>query len=85
MLKVTLGNHVVTGVLDMGALEKALAQSEAVVVIAANNMPLIFKRDGEKLTVNGAHIIKGSMKADNDLVYVVDAVLLPAMPVQAHY
>ena len=84
-LKVTLANHIVTGVVDMAALDKALAQSDTVVVIAANNMPLIFKRDGDKFTVNGARVVKGPMKTDNGLVYVVDAVLLPAMPLQAHY
>lgn len=85
MLKVTLANHIVTGVVDMAALEKALDESDTVVVIAANNMPLIFKRDGKALTVNGAHIVKGPMKVDNGLVYVVDTLLMPAMPLQAHY
>ena len=85
MLKVTLANHIVTGVLDKAALDKALDKSETVVVIAANNMPLIFKREGDRLTVNGAHVIKGPMKADNGLVYVLDTVMLPAMPLQAHY
>ena len=85
LLKVTLANHVVTGLVDMAALDKALNKSDTVVVIAANNMPLIFKRDGEKLTVNGAHVINGPMKVDNGLVYVVDTVLIPAMPLQAHY
>ena len=85
MLKVTLANHVVTGVLDRSAIDKALEHSEAVVVMAANNMPLIFKRDGDKLTVNGAHVIKGPMKVDNGLVYVLDAVMMPATPLQAHY
>ncbi len=85
MLKVTLANHIVTGLVDTDALEMALDKSETVLVMAANNMPLIFKRDGGRLTVNGAHIIKGPMKVDNGLVYVVDTVMMPAMPLQAHY
>ncbi len=85
MLKVTLANHVVTGFVDKAALDSALDKSGAVVVTAANNMPLIFKREGGQITVNGAHIIKGPMKVDNGLIYVVDAVLMPAMPLQPHY
>jgi transforming growth factor-beta-induced protein len=84
-LKVTLANHVVTGVVEIAALQKALSDSDAVVVMAANNMPLIFKKDGDGITVNGAHVIKGPMKVDNGLVYVVDTVLLPAKPLQPHY
>ncbi len=85
MLKVTLANHVVTGFVDQAALEKALDQSDAVVVMAANTMPLVFKREGGGITVNGAHVIRGPMKVDNGLVYVIDAVLIPAMPLQPHY
>lgn len=57
----------------------------AAAVAAANTMPLVFKRDGGRLTVNGAHVIKGPMKVDNGLVYVVDAVLMPAAPLQPQY
>lgn len=60
-------------------------KSDAVFVMAANNMPLIFKREAGKLTVNGAHVIKGPMAVDNGLVHVLDTVMLPAMPLQAHY
>jgi uncharacterized surface protein with fasciclin (FAS1) repeats len=85
MLKVTLGNHIVTGVLDMSAIETALAKGDAAAAMAANNMPLIFKMESGKLTVNGAHVIKGPMIVDNGLVYVIDTVLMPAVPLQAHY
>jgi uncharacterized surface protein with fasciclin (FAS1) repeats len=85
MLKVTLGNHIVTGVLDMGAIEAAFGKGDAAAAMAANNMPLIFKMEGGKLTVNGAHVIKGPMTVDNGLVYVIDTVMMPAGPLQAHY
>lgn len=85
MLKVALVNHVVTGILPMSQIEQGLLKADAVSVMAANNMPLIFKREGGAVTVNGAHIIKGPMKVDNGLVYVVDMVLLPATPLQPHY
>ena len=84
-LKVTLGNHIVTGVLDMGAIETALGKGDAAVAMAANNMPIVFKMEGGKLTVNGAHVIKGPMTVDNGLVYVIDTVMMPAVPLQAHY
>ena len=85
MLKVTLGNHIVTGVLDMSAIEAALGKGDAAAAMAASNMPLIFKMEGGKLTVNGAHVIKGPMTVDNGLVYVIDTVMMPAVPLQAHY
>lgn len=85
MLKVALVNHVVTGILSMDQIEQGLAKADAVSVMAANNMPLVFKREAGAITVNGAHIVKGPMKADNGLVYVVDTVLMPAMPLQPHY
>ena len=85
MLKVALANHVVTGVVSQAMIDKGLGQSDAIVVTAANNMPLILKRENGVLTVNGAHVIKGPMKVDNGLVYVVDTVLMPAMPVQPQY
>jgi len=85
MLKVTLGNHIVTGVLDMAAIEAALGKGDSAAAMAANNMPLVFKMEGGKLTVNGAHVIKGPMVVDNGLVYVIDTVLMPAIPLQAHY
>ena len=85
MLRVVLANHIVTGVLDKSAIEAALAKGDAAAAMAANNMPLVFKTEGGALTVNGAHIVKGPMKVDNGLVYVIDAVMLPASPLQAHY
>ena len=85
MLKVTLGNHIVTGVLGMAAIEAALAKGDAAAAMAANNMPLIFKMEGGKLTVNGARVIKGPLTVDNGLVYVIDTVMMPAVPLQAHY
>lgn len=85
MLKVTLANHVVTGLLTPEAIDKGIAMAGAAAVAAANTMPLVFKRDGGRLTVNGAHVIKGPMKVDNGLVYVVDAVLMPAAPLQPQY
>ncbi len=39
---------------------------------------ILNKKDG-KITVNGANIL-GSVKASNGIVYVIDAVLLPAAP-----
>ncbi len=85
MLKVTLGNHIVTGLLDMSAIEAALGKGDSAAAMAANNMPLLFKMEGGKLTVNGAHVIKGPMRVDNGLVYVIDTVMMPAVPLQAHY
>ena len=85
MLKVTLANHVVTGLLTKAAIEDALSKSDAATVTAANNMPLVFKQDSGGLTVNGAHIKKGPMQVDNGLVYVIDAVLVPATPIQPQY
>ena len=85
MLKTALGAHLVTGVLSMEAIEKGLAGNEAVVVSAANNMPLVFKRDSDAITVNGARMVKPSMKVDNGLVYVIDTVLVPPMPLQPMY
>ena len=81
-LKVTLANHVVTGLLTENQIDSGLDKAGAVVVTAANNMPLIIRREGGVLTVNGAHVIKGPMKVDNGLIYVVDAVILPAMPLR---
>ena len=84
-LKTALGSHLVTGVLTMQAVEKGLTSNDAVVVSTVNNMPLIFKRDGGMITVNGAHIKKEPMKVDNGLVYVIDTVLVPPMPLQPTY
>ena len=84
-LKVTLGNHLVTGLLPMEAIDKGLGQADAVSVMAINNMGLVIKRENGVLTVNGAHVVKGPMKVDNGIVYVVDTVMMPAMPLQPTY
>lgn len=84
-LKVTLGNHLVTGLLPIAAIERGLAQADAVSVTAINTMPLTIRRDGAGLTVNGAHIVGMPMKVDNGIIYVVDTVLMPAMPLQPTY
>ena len=84
MLKTTLGAHLLTGRLTMEAIEAGLASNDAVVATTVNNMPLIFKREGGQVTVNGAHM-QPPMKVDNGLVYVIDTVLLPPMPLQPHY
>jgi uncharacterized surface protein with fasciclin (FAS1) repeats len=85
MLKATLGSHLVTGILSMQAIEKGLVDNDAVVVSTVNNMPLVFKHEGGMTTVNGAHIIKPPMRVDNGLVYVIDTVLVPPMPLQPTY
>ena len=84
-LKTALGAHLLTGVLSMQAIEKGLADNDAVAATTVNNMPLIFKRENGAITVNGAHIVKGPMTVDNGLVYVIDTVLLPPKPLQPTY
>lgn len=84
-LKTALGAHLVTGILSMQAIETGLASNDAVVVSTVNNMPLVFKREGGMVTVNGAHIVKPPMRVDNGLVYVIDTVLVPPMPLQPTY
>ncbi len=85
MLKTALGAHLVTGFVTMQAIEKGLAGNDAVVVATVNNMPLIFKREGGMITVNGAKIIKPPMRVDNGIVYVIDTVMVPPMPLQPAY
>lgn len=85
MLKTALGSHLLTGVLSMQAIEAGLADNDAVVATTVNNMPLIFKREGGTMTVNGAKVIKPPMRVDNGLVYVIDTVLVPPMPLQPVY
>ena len=85
MLKTTLGGHLVTGVLSMQAIEKGLADNDAAVVSTVNSIPLVFKHEGGMLTVNGAHITRAPMQVDNGLVYVIDTVLVPPMPLQPTY
>ena len=82
MLKVTMGNHAVAGLVTAEDIDKGLAVSPAVAVPAMNGMPLVIKRENGVLTVNGAHVIKGPMRVDNGLVYVIDTVLVPPMPLQ---
>ncbi len=85
MLKTALGAHLVTGILSLKAIEAGLANNDAVVVMTVNNMPLIFKRDGGVLTVNGAKLAQAPLSVDNGLVYTIDTVLLPPMPLQPTY
>ncbi len=84
MLKTTLGAHLLTGIMSMQAIEAGLDDNDAVVATTVNNMPLIFKREGDQITVNGAHM-KPPMKVENGLIYVIDTVLVPPMPLQATY
>ena len=84
MLKTTLGAHLLTGRLTMAAIEAGLANNDAVVATTVNNMPLIFEKEGGQITVNGAHM-KPPMQVSNGLVYVIDTVLVPPMPLQPKY
>ena len=84
MLKTTLGAHLLTGNLTMQAIDKGIAAHGAVAATTVNNMPLVFKKEGGMLTVNGARVVK-AMKVDNGLVYVIDTVLAPPMPLQPTY
>lgn len=81
-LKMTVGNHAVAGLVTVADIDKGLSMAPAVAVPAMNGMPLVLKREGGTLTVNGAHVTKGPMRVDNGLVYVIDAVLVPPMPIQ---
>lgn len=81
-LKVTMGGHVVAGLVTEADIDKGLAMAPAVAVPSMNGSPLVIKRESGMLTVNGAHVIKGPMKVDNGLVYVIDTVLVPPMPIQ---
>ena len=84
-LKTALGAHLATGLVTMTAIEKGLATNDAVVVATVNNMPLIFKREGGMVTVNGARMVKPPMRVDNGIIYVIDTVLVPPMPLQPTY
>ena len=81
-LKLVVGNHAVAGLVTMADLDEGLTGAPAVAVPAMSGMPLVITWEGARLTVNGAHIVKGPIKVDNGLVYVVDRVLLPPMPIQ---
>lgn len=81
-LKTTLGNHAVAGLVTVEDIDQGLAAAPAVAVPAMNGMPIVIKREGGTLTVNGARVIRGPMEVDNGLVYVIDAVLVPPMPIQ---
>ncbi len=83
-LKTTLGAHLLTRRLTMQAIAAGLAQNDAVVATTVNNMPLVFKKEGGDITVNGAHM-KPPMIVSNGLVYVIDTVLAPPMPLQPAY
>lgn len=71
MLKQVLGTHVVFGRLSEAEILKGLGKAEAVSVSATNNMPLVFKREGGGLTVNGAKIVGHAMRVDNGIVFSV--------------
>lgn len=81
-LKMTMGGHAVAGLVTEADIDKGLAMAPAVAVPAMNGSPIVLKREGGTLTVNGAHVVKGPMKVDNGLVYVIDTVLVPPMPIQ---
>ena len=81
-LKMTMGFHAVAGRVELADIDKGLGMAPAVAVPAMNGMPLVIKREGGTLTVNGAKVVKGPMKVDNGLVYVIDTVLIPPMPIQ---
>lgn len=81
-LKVTMGGHAVAGLVTVADIDGGLSKATAVVVPSMNGSPLVIKREGGMLTVNGAHVIKGPMKVDNGLVYIIDTVLVPPMPIQ---
>ncbi len=81
-LKVTMGGHAVAGLVTVADIDKGLTMAPAVAVPSMNGSPLVIKREGGTLTVNGAHVIKGPMKVDNGLVYIIDTVLVPPMPIQ---
>jgi uncharacterized surface protein with fasciclin (FAS1) repeats len=85
MLKTVMGAHLLTGLLSMQAIEKGLAKEPAVAATTVNSMPLVFKREGGMLTVNGAKIVKPPMRVDNGIVYVIDTVLVPPTPLQPTY
>jgi transforming growth factor-beta-induced protein len=59
-LKLTVGNHAVAGQVKLAAIDQGLASAPAVVVPAMNGMPLVIKREGGVLTVNGAHCHQGA-------------------------
>ena len=81
-LKLTVGNHAVAGLVTEADIDKGLTMAPAVAVSAMNGNPIVIKRESGRLTVNGARVIKGPMKVDNGLVYVIDAVLVPPMAIQ---
>ena len=84
-LKLTMGNHAVAGLVTEAEIDKGLTMAPSVAVPAMNGNPIVIKREGGVLTVNGAHVVKGPMKVDNGLVYVIDTVLVPPMPIQPHF
>lgn len=81
-LRITVGNHAVAGLVTEADIVKGLTMAPAVAVPAMSGMPLVIKREGGTLTVNGARVIRGPMRVSNGLVYVIDTVLVPPMPIQ---
>ena len=66
----------------MADIDRGLAMAPAVAVPAMNGNALVIRREGGGLTVNGARVVKGPMRVDNGIVYVIDTVLVPPMPIQ---
>ena len=81
-LKLTMGNHAVAGLVTEADINKGLAMAPAVTVPAMNGNPIVIKREGGGLSVNGVHVIRGPMKVDNGLIYIIDQVMVPPMPIQ---
>ncbi len=81
-LKLTMGGHAVAGLVTVADIDKGLTKAPAVAVPSMNGSPLVIKREGGALTVNGAKVIKGPLKVDNGLVYIIDTVLVQPMPIQ---
>lgn len=81
-LRLTMGNHAVAGLVTVADIDHGLAMAPAVAVPAMNGNALVIKREGGVLTVNGARVVKGPMRVDNGMVYVIDTVLVPPMPIQ---
>ena len=84
-LKTVLGSHLVTGVLTLEDIEGGLTTNDGAMVATVNNMPLVFKRENGTITVNGARFRKAPIRVENGLIYIIDTVLVPPMPLQPKY
>lgn len=72
-LREILKYHVTTSVLRAQDLKDGQA------LAMANGAKTAIGRDGETVTINGAHVV-ASIPASNGIVHVIDAVLLPPAP-----